>query len=326
MNLVAHTLSSITLGPPASCDSLTMFPLLGPPSVEQAPSYLTLDQAIGEAWTEITEVSEQGSVPNLRVVNKSAQPVFILDGEELVGAKQNRIVNLSILVPELATLTIPVSCVEAGRWRARSRAFSAAPRTQYAEGRAKRMAQVTASMQASGERHSDQAEVWADIAAKSVRLQVHSTTGAMEEIFSVHADFADRCVESLLPVERQCGALFLIDGRVVGFDLFDRAATLRRLLSKLVRSVAVDALDRAMPGSPLVPKADRRTRVRGDGAVSPAMLTKVAGHFLERTSQAAVHEADAVGLGRDVRLVAPQISGAALSVDDSLLHLSAFRV
>ena len=34
------------------------------------------------------------------------------------------------------------------------------------------------------------------------------------------------------------GALFLLDGRVVGFDLFDRAATLRRLLPKLVRSVS----------------------------------------------------------------------------------------
>ncbi len=101
--------------------------------------------------------------------NKGAKPVFILDGEELLGAKQNRVVNLSILVPVKRKLTIPVSCVEAGRWRARSRAFSAAPRTQYAAGRAKRMAQVTACMQMSGERTSDQAEVWADISEKSAR-------------------------------------------------------------------------------------------------------------------------------------------------------------
>ena len=169
-NPIAHALEQITLGDPVTFENITMIPLLGPASAEQEPFYLTLDEALAQGWTEITEISEQGSVPELRVINKGAKPVFILDGEELLGAKQNRIVNLSILVPAKTTVTIPVSCVEAGRWRARSRAFSASPRTQYAAGRAKRMAQVTASMQMSGARFSDQAEVWADIAEKSARL------------------------------------------------------------------------------------------------------------------------------------------------------------
>ena len=98
-NLIAHTLSSVTLGDPSTHEALTMFPLLGRDSVDQAPFYLTLDQALSDQWTEVTEVSDQGSVPNLLVVNKGEKPVFILDGEELVGAKQNRVVNLSILVP-----------------------------------------------------------------------------------------------------------------------------------------------------------------------------------------------------------------------------------
>src|SRR5687767_5569277 len=262
-NLIAHTLSSVTLGRPSTHESLTMFPLHGADSVDQAPFYLTLDQALSDRWTEVTEVSDQGSVPNLLVVNKGDKPVFILDGEELVGAKQNRVVNLSILVPARSELTIPVSCVEAGRWRARSRAFSSAPRTQYAAGRAMRMRQVTESMQMSRARTSDQAAVWADIAEKSARMDARSETGAMEEIFAVHARFAESCLKALSPSERQCGALFLIGGRVVGFDLFDRAVTLRRLLPKLVRSVAMDAIDQTNPRRPdlqvgLEPAADRR--------------------------------------------------------------------
>src|SRR5215207_7852168 len=185
-NLIAQTLSSITLGPPITCDAITMLPLLGTKVFEKDPFYLTLDEALADGAAEITEISAQGSVPELLVVNTGAQPVLILDGEELVGAKQNRVVNLTILVPAQATVTIPVSCVEAGRWRARSRAFSSAPRTQYAAGRAKRMSQVTASMQTEGRRYSDQAEAWADIAAKSARMAVHSETGAMEEIFVRH--------------------------------------------------------------------------------------------------------------------------------------------
>ena len=81
--------------------------------------------------------------------------------------------------------------------------------------------------------------------------------------------------------------------------------------------------------TPIVPKSDRRKRASGDGgtpAVSPALLMKVAEHFLEKTSLVAVHEANAVGLGRDLRLVDPQISGAALAVDGSLIHASAFHL
>lgn len=48
--------------------------------------------------------------------NRGLDPAFLLDGEELVGAKQNRILNLSILVPGQTSLEIPVSCVEQSRW------------------------------------------------------------------------------------------------------------------------------------------------------------------------------------------------------------------
>jgi hypothetical protein len=313
-NVILTALNAITLGDPVTYENITMIPLVGATPARE-DFYLTLDDALACGLTEITEISEQGSVPELRVVNKGAKPVFILDGEELLGAKQNRVVNLSILVPAEATLTIPVSCVEAGRWRSRSRAFRAAPRTQYAAGRAKRMAQVTASMQISGARASDQADVWADIAAKSERLSVESPTGAMEEIFVRHSDFIERALKALPAVEQQVGALFQIDGRVVGFDLFDRAATLRRLLPKLVRSVAVDALDRRA--------ARLKSREKG---LAARLQVQVAEHFLASTAAAAVHEAHAIGLGRDLRLVAHQISGAALEVDRAVVHLSAFHL
>jgi hypothetical protein len=148
-------------------------------------------------------------VPELRLVNRGADPLLLVDGEELVGAKQNRIVNLTIMVAPQSHLTIPVSCVEAGRWRARSRAFSSAPRTQYATGRAKRMAQVSQSM-AFGHYTSDQSEVWADIAEKSSRLNTSSPTGAMAALFADNTAFIDECAASLPAGDHQVGALFTI--------------------------------------------------------------------------------------------------------------------
>jgi hypothetical protein len=69
----------------------------------------------------------------------------VLDSEELVGAKQNRVLNLSILVPAHSTTVVPVSCVEAGRCQHRSQGFASAPQAQFAEGRAARVQQVTSS-------------------------------------------------------------------------------------------------------------------------------------------------------------------------------------
>jgi hypothetical protein len=64
----------------------------------------------------IEELHEAGSAPELRVVNEGALRVLILEGDELVGARQNRVVNSSVLVAAGSELVLPVSCVERGRW------------------------------------------------------------------------------------------------------------------------------------------------------------------------------------------------------------------
>ena len=309
---VAVALSGVTLGLETSFENLVMFPLLArePKELrEPREPYLLLGEALSLGLAEITEVSEAGSVPELLVVNSAHRPILIVDGEELVGAKQNRIVNLTILVPAASKLTIPVSCVEAGRWRARSRAFAAAPRAQYATGRAKRMAQVTASMHARGDHGSDQAAVWSDIAFKSARLGARSPTAAMEAIYTSHSSSIERFVEACRPFDEQVGALFGVGGTIVGMDLFDRQSTLRRMLPKLVRSVAVDAIDQRIGDS--------------TSMSSSTTMRSEAEQFLAAVATAPFREATAIGCGTDVRLARPGLAGAAL-VADGVVHLTAF--
>ena len=97
MNIIDDTLGSLTIGGPSAFENLTVFPLIA--RSDRVPAHDTLDAALLRGTLQVTEVSDSGRVPEIRVLNGRERPVLIIDGDELVGAKQNRTVNLSILVP-----------------------------------------------------------------------------------------------------------------------------------------------------------------------------------------------------------------------------------
>ena len=70
--------------------------------------YITLKEALDADLIKITEIDEMGSVPELKVVNRANVPVLLLDGEELAGAKQNRVLNTTILLEQNSKTVIPV--------------------------------------------------------------------------------------------------------------------------------------------------------------------------------------------------------------------------
>jgi hypothetical protein len=114
MKLVHDALATVRLGTPQVHRNLAVFPLLA--ERHQPPGYVLLDEALERKLARVTEVSEAGRVPELAFENASAEKILLIDGDELAGAKQNRVVNLSILVGAGQRLVIPVSCVEQGRW------------------------------------------------------------------------------------------------------------------------------------------------------------------------------------------------------------------
>jgi hypothetical protein len=168
--------SRLSIGSAQTFRTLAVVPLMDPTA--SATGCLTLDQAIERGLAEVTELSEQGSVLHLKFLNRGPDPVFLLDGEELVGAKQNRILNLSILAPGQTGLEIPVSCVEQGRWSWRSSHFRNTERVIYSKLRRRNSEAVSESLRSYRSPRGNQGQVWNDIAMKSARMSVHSDTGA----------------------------------------------------------------------------------------------------------------------------------------------------
>jgi hypothetical protein len=121
-SVVKTRLQSVQFGELQTYKNITILPLIAP--ADGTFQYRTLGEALATWDIAITEVSAAGSVPDLMVVNRANKPVLLIDGEELAGAKQNRVLNTSILIKEVSETKIPVSCTEQGRWSYASQAFS----------------------------------------------------------------------------------------------------------------------------------------------------------------------------------------------------------
>ncbi len=329
---IRETVGTLRIGVPIADGSLCIVPLLSTAKV--AARYVLLEQAISRGTLRITEVTETGSVPYLQAVNKGPWPVLIFDGEELVGAKQNRITNATILVGVGKTV-LPVSCVEQGRWSSRGRAFGsgtyasqpslrllkerkvreAAKAAAAAESRrpgAGRDEGLTAeaAQQRRAERYrSDQGEVWREV-EKTVRtLGAHAPTRAMADSYEAGKDNLDEIIKTLAPGlvrEDTVGALVFLGGQFVCLDVLRPARRFVRLSTKLLRGYALEALL-------------QQTRV-------PKEFDPQASAFrlFAEILEAGVEEQQAADLGYDLRLETKRVSGSGLLWQDELIQLSVF--
>ncbi len=273
------------LGEPRSFRGLAVLPLFSaaPPRVE----YVGLDEAVARGLT-VSEVDAAGAVQTLLVDNPLPERVLLYEGEELVGAKQNRVVRGTILVEARSTLKIDVHCVERGRWAYRTHSFAPAPRAAYPELRRAQRA--------------SQAAVWAEVAAKQSRMRSVSPTEAAEQLYVDHKASLDEYLQALPRLDGQAGVLVGIAGRLVCLDYVSRSEVFAGLYLKLLRGYALSAIEQ-----PLV-RPLRRAAV---------------GRFLGELELAQRQRRPAAGLGEE-GLLSEYAVGTELVVEDEVVALSAF--
>jgi hypothetical protein len=191
------------------------------------PDALLLDEALAAGTTVLREVDEGGDVNRVLVTHLGARPLLLVDGEQIVGAKQNRVFNASFLVaPASHDLPVHVSCVERGRWRyeaARGAApgsFSGAETTLTGVARSKKLSRTTKSMITGSGYDSDQRAVWADVDDYLERSRVISRTSCYEDGVASRRAHTTAGVTQLTPVPRQLGVALVRRDRLVLMDLF----------------------------------------------------------------------------------------------------------
>jgi hypothetical protein len=324
-SILKSYVDSFALGQGEQHKNMTVFPILS--SLNGAPDYLTMKEALEKGVFVVTEVNEGGTVPNLKVTNKADIPVLLLDGEELAGAKQNRVLNTTILVMAKAEVVVPVSCTEHGRWSYVSAEFSESGNVMSPKLRTINKSAVAVSLESGRQFQGDQGAVWDEISHLEVGAGAKLSTGAMKDVYEARADELEAYLKAFSYRTDQKGVLVMIGGAVMGFDFVSQGKVFALLFPKLIKSYAMDA----WLGSRMKGKGKAADEKHGEGQARGKASSRTADQdldkakafmtFIDRCGQKSY---DSVGMGKDVRFDGEGIVGSALVVDEKLIHMAVF--
>jgi hypothetical protein len=279
-----------------------------PITMRSAPKlgYVTLDQALDQQSINVQEQDDGGSVPELKLVNSSDQNVLLIDGEELEGAKQNRVLNTTIIAAAHASLTIPVSCTEQGRWSSTSRRFRSSGWVMPRDIRAAKKDSIDRSLRSNRSFRSDQGEVWSDIDSLLRKSKSTSSTRAMKSAIDSRQKELDDYKNAFFASPHQCGILVSVNGQLSGLEICSRPDAFKGLLPKLIASYAFDSLlDEAYPST-------NEVGIDEGQAIASALRA------------CEIETFDSVGLGSDIRFRCKGLSGAALVHNHEVVHMTAY--
>lgn len=242
---MSNIFPDIEVGKMVSFEGVEIFPLYT--SSRSGLDYEVSSNAIETGQISVKEVGDEGTVSCLLVENAGDSQVFFMEGEQLIGGKQNRTLNTSILAAAKSNLRVPVSCVERGRWRYRNGSqhpadYSSSTHSLSRELRSSLRGSVSRSLDREAGHHSSQGQVWDEIDKEQQDLGVSSVSSDIEETYHVHSKKLVDFKENLLHPEGAVGLVVSIRGRIVSFDIFDKASTCKLLWGRLVSGYTLSSL------------------------------------------------------------------------------------
>lgn len=269
--------------------------------------YVSAARAMKQNLIQVKELNEAGSVNHLLVLNLSKEYVFMMDGDILAGAKQNRVVNTSILLAPESKTDIPVSCVESGRWRHVSSSFSP---TDYAAPSSLRMdkaRQVQMSLKEKRGFTSDQGEIWARVSAYQAQSHVNSATSNLSDVYARKAAEFDAFVAGFKCNESANGVAIFRGKHLLCLDAFNRRDVFAEYFPKILRGVALEVYNQN----------------RSEESVSEAEARYRVLDFFDNLEGLPWETYKAVAAGEERRFDTDKLTGFVLEESKQMIHLTA---
>lgn len=264
--------------------------------------FLTLKKGYEMNLVEIKEL-DHSTVNAVSCKNDSVAPLILIDGDEITGAMQNRIINDTLLIPAKSTVNIPVSCTEHGRWHTRgegeaSRTFEP---SLYSANHSTRSRKSRASY----EERDYQGEVWDSISEFESRSNFKSMTSALNDSYENLKDKQNDYLSKFHIEDGQNGVIFIVNGEIKGLELFYNHSIYKQYHEKLCRSYIIEAIVEKKS----VDNIDRLEFVK----------------VMENISHSEFKSKKSIGLGDNVKFSNDFGSGSSLVWEDELIHMTFFK-
>ncbi len=271
--------------------------------------YSPVDIGIKKGTVQVKETSDAGSVNSLIVLNTSDYYVFLMDGDILAGAKQNRIINTSVLLAPQSKTIIPVSCVEAGRWRAVSSQFSSTDHTAPSNMRKMKSENVSHSIRESRGFDANQGAIWNSVSEYSKKYSVESPTSNYSDVYEAGKKGFDQGLEKIVVDPNANGVIFFIDKTIINVDIFGSKRVYSHYFPKLLRGVSMEIFGRKSAKEQLTEAQAKYDMVE----------------FLDGWDALKKERNPGVGLGTEHRVMNEKFSGMDLEYNEQKIHTSIFN-
>jgi hypothetical protein len=268
--------------------------------------YIASHTAIKNGQIEVRELGEGGRVDSLHVLNRSEHLVFMMDGDVLAGAKQDRVLNTSVLLAPGSKTRLPVSCVEQGRWRRVSETFTGRDFSAPAFMRSMKARHVMEGLSRNEGHVSHQGDLWDGVSSLSGAAHVQSATHNLSDVYAQRARDLTSFADALLPDPGANGLALFLGHRLLCVDLFHRTDVFREYFPRIVRGVAMEAVLAQDPAQGIA-EAEGRFRTQD---------------LLDRYEGMTFREFPGVGVGTDRRFDNEDITGCELRFGERMVHLA----
>lgn len=220
--------TDVELLTPQSHENVAIIPIKTP--VNYNIDLLTLKKGFELGLVEVKEC-EKSTVNTLIVKNNSITPLILIDGEEVIGGDQNRIVNSTTIIAPQSSMPISVSCTERGRWAYKNEFKNSENIADYNTRRVKAYA--------SRSKMNVQSKVWNSIDDLESELHCASPTSAMSESYENQRTNLNKILESFEVVDGQTGVLVIINGEIKGFEIMLNSEIYRDFHEKILKSYLI---------------------------------------------------------------------------------------
>lgn len=232
------------------------------------------------------------NVEKVKLKNNSVSPLILLDGEEIAGSLQNRIISQTMIIAPKIEIKIPVNCSEKGRNEYKSE-------FQYSDYIAN---SNTRRKKAYNKNNPIQEVVWNSIDDLETDKNTSSKTKALRDSYEKNKYDIDSYLKHFKMENNQIGVICIVENKV-GLEIFNNHSLYEKYNEMLLRSYIIDS--------------SNKEKINISNKELENILASIdANSFIKK---------EAVGLGKYYKISNSYGNGHILIYENNMVHASFFK-